>query len=296
MTARQDTLRKALELAWSAQLTDLQRHLPGAQSGTDNEELHQFRVALRKTRALLKLFRKTLPQAARLEAEFKWLAAATSPVRDLDVLMTHAQHSATAFDVTAAHVTPVIEALRVERAASRKKLGALLRSHRTRDLLDSWRQFLAALPARTDLSPAIDVSAWTAINPLVIQQSRRMLQEGLAVDADIDPHAMHELRIRGKRLRYLLESFERSTYRERIKPLRKKLRKLQTLLGAHQDAIVAAQRWHQLPDKLATRKDIPQDTIALLANWAIAERERQNECRAALPDALRKLAKACRYL
>lgn len=295
-TVRQDSIRDALELAWSAQLARLQQHLPGAQAGADSEELHQFRVALRKTRALLKLFRKTLPQAARLEDEFKWLAAATGPLRDLDVLMAHAQHSATALGVTAAHVTPIIEALHNERGIARKKLGTILRSNRTRDLLESWRQFLAALPARTDLSPAIDIPAWSAINPLVIKQSRRMLQEGLAIDADTDPHAIHELRIRGKRLRYLLESFDRSIYRKRVKSLRKKLRKLQTLLGAHQDAVVAAQRWRQLAAKLATRKDIPQDTIALLAHWEIAERERQNECRAELPGALQKLAVACEHL
>jgi CHAD domain-containing protein len=295
-TARQDSIRKALIQAWTAQLDDLHRHLPGAQAGADSEELHQFRVAMRKTRALLKLFRKTLPQAARLEAEFKWLAAATGPVRDLDVLMADAQHSATAFDVTAAHVTPVIEALRIERATARKKLGALLRSHRTHDLLESWRQFLAALPARTDLAPAIDIPAWTAINPLIIQQSRRMLQKGLAIAADTDPHAIHELRIRGKRLRYLLESFDRSTYRKRVKSLRRKLRRLQTSLGAHQDAVVAAQRWRQLVDKLSKRNDISSDTIALLAHWETAERDRQCKCRAELPDALKKLAVACGYL
>jgi CHAD domain-containing protein len=295
-TTRQDSIRNTLGLAWNAQLADLQRHLPGAQAGVDSEELHQFRVALRKTRALLKLFRKTLPQTARLNGEFKWLAAATGPVRDLDILIAHAQHSATTLGVTAAHVTPVIDALHIERAIARKKLGTILRSNRTRDLLESWRQFLAALPARTDLAPSIDVPAWTAINPLVIKQGRRMLQEGLAIDADSYPHAIHELRIRGKRLRYLLESFERSAYRKRVESLRKKLRRLQTLLGAHQDAIVAAHRWRQLAEKLGKRNDIPRDTIALLASWETAEKERQGKCQSKLRGSLKKLAKACRRL
>lgn len=295
-TVQHDSIRNALGLAWNAHLAAMRQHLPGAQAGKDSEELHRFRVALRKTRALLTLFRPLLPQATRFRDDFKWLAAATGEVRDLDVLSAHAQRSTTTLGVTAAQATPVLEELRIERVAAQKKLSATLRSSRTRGLLESWRQFLATLPTRTDLSTATDVPTWTAINPLVIKQSRRLLQEGLAVDADTDPHNLHELRIRGKRLRYLLESFDALVEQHGVGPLGKKLRKLQTVLGEHQDAAVAAERWQSLAVSLAQRGTMTPATQVLLAEWIEEAHEKQKASRAALIAALKKFARACKCL
>ena len=55
---------------------------------TDNPEgVHQMRVALRRFRSALGLFRTSLPQDqyAAINAEVKWLAGALGPVRDWDV-------------------------------------------------------------------------------------------------------------------------------------------------------------------------------------------------------------------
>lgn len=290
--ARHDSIRNVLAQAWSGHFAALQQHLPGARAGKDSEELHQFRVALRKTRALLKLFRKTLPQAYTFNEDFKWLAGATGEVRDLDVLAAHAQHNAAALGVTAAHVAPIIKELRKERVAAQKQLGATLRDNRARDLLESWRQFLDTLPERTDLSPVADVPAWTAINPLIIKQSRRLLQEGVAIDSSTDPHNLHELRIRGKRLRYLLESFDALVQQHDVAPLAKKLRRLQTVLGDHQDASVAAARW----EMLGRRETMAQGTQVLLHAWIEAAKEKQAGSREAFASALEKFARACKCL
>jgi CHAD domain-containing protein len=290
--ARHDSIRNVLAQAWSAHLVALEQHLPGARAGKDSEELHQFRVALRKTRALLKLFRGTLPQAYGFKEDFKWLAGATGAVRDLDVLTARARHSAATLGVTAAHVAPIIKELRSERVAAQKQLGATLRGSRARDLLESWRQFLDTLPARADLSLAADVPAWTAINPLIIKQSRRLLQEGLAIDSSTDPHNLHELRIRGKRLRYLLDSFNALVEQHDVDPLAKKLRRLQTVLGEHQDASVAAARWAML----GRRHTVTADTQALLQKWIEEATEKQGESRKAFASALEKFARACKCL
>lgn len=295
-TAQHDSIRQSLGVAWSAHLDSIHQHLPATLAGIDSEELHQLRVALRKTRALLRLFRKTLPQAERFKDDFKWLAAATGEVRDLDVLIMHAQRSTATLGVTESHATPIIGKLRRERVAAQKKLGATLRGQRSRDLLEHWRQFLAILPTRTDLSPAADVPASTTVALLVIEQSRRLLQEGLIVGTGTDPHELHELRIRGKRLRYLLESFDDLIDLQRMEPLGRKLRKLQTVLGGHQDAVVAAERWQTLAKMLRRRGDANAGALALLDEWTTEAKTQQLESREALAQALAKFARACRHL
>lgn len=291
---RHDDLRHALATAWSAQLADVEHYLPRAMAGTEPEDLHQFRVALRRTRALLTLFRRALPQAEPFRAEFKWLARATGAARDLDVQADHARSHGDAGQPAAA--APILAELAHRRGGAQRQLRAVLESPRTRALLAHWRQFVGGLPAQQELPPAAAVPAWTAIEVAILRNSRRLLRDGAAIDATTPADALHELRIRGKRLRYLLESLDLSAHEDRVGPLRRKLRKLQTLLGEHQDAIVAEQQWRQLAATLRRRQDTTAATLALLRGWADEARLRQIACRAALPRMLKKFAQACAAL
>ena len=55
----------------------------------DTEFLHDFRVALRRTRSLLGQIRDVFPAAAveHFSSEFSWIGRLTGPPRDLDVLL-----------------------------------------------------------------------------------------------------------------------------------------------------------------------------------------------------------------
>jgi hypothetical protein len=68
-------------------LQEVRDNLPGTIADVDTEFLHDVRVAVRRTRSLLKLGRPALPAHVRevWEPQFKWLGDVTTPVRDLDV-------------------------------------------------------------------------------------------------------------------------------------------------------------------------------------------------------------------
>src|SRR5215469_11158014 len=76
-------------------LLDRQRHAlersePGVREGADPEELHRFRVATRRSRALIRASRPLVrDQLAALDRELRWLGGVSGPVRDLDVLIEH---------------------------------------------------------------------------------------------------------------------------------------------------------------------------------------------------------------
>ena len=80
---------EALRRICRLQLDAFERHRPGARIGRDPEELHDLRVAVRRTRSALGEFRAFFPQAtvARLRGELRWLGEVTGPVRDLDVYL-----------------------------------------------------------------------------------------------------------------------------------------------------------------------------------------------------------------
>ena len=64
-------------------------NVAGTIAAIDTEFLHDLRVAVRRTRSILKLAGDVLPAnlAEQFQPEFKWLGDLTTPVRDLDVYL-----------------------------------------------------------------------------------------------------------------------------------------------------------------------------------------------------------------
>src|SRR5690349_3666103 len=56
-----------------------------SQTAADPEHVHDSRVAIRRMRAALRLFKDVLPNAEALDEELRWMADELGPVRDLDV-------------------------------------------------------------------------------------------------------------------------------------------------------------------------------------------------------------------
>ena len=88
---------------------------------------------------------------------------------------------------------------------------------------------------------------------------RRMLKMGDAIDASSPPEAYHELRKKGKELRYLLELFGVPLFPEEVvKPMIRSLKALQDVLGRHQDREVQIASLRSLgPRRSRTRPGEP---------------------------------------
>ena len=77
-----------------------------------------------------------------------------------------------------------------------------------------------------------------------------MVKLGGAIDDDSPAEDYHELRKRGKELRYLLELFGAPLYPgEVVKPMIKSLKSLQDVLGRHQDREVQVAMLSSLGDR-----------------------------------------------
>ncbi|MFY1621049.1 CHAD domain-containing protein, partial [Micromonospora sp. WMMD736] len=99
----------------------------------DIEFLHDLRVAVRRTRSVLKLVGDVLPDdlAARFAPEFKWLGDLTTPVRDLDVYLLDFGGMAGGLTSAApSDLEPFRSFLQRHRTAERRRLVRGLRSRR----------------------------------------------------------------------------------------------------------------------------------------------------------------------
>jgi CHAD domain-containing protein len=223
----------------------IEMNVPGVVDDVDTEFLHDLRVAVRRTRSMLKLAGDVLPEdtSARFAPEFKWLGDLTTPVRDLDVLLLDFPDMLAG--LVEAHpddLTPLREHLRRERARQRRLLLRGLRSARVADLATAWRAALTPLTRPETVARARRHSAGIDTQTLAAQRIdrawRRVAGRARHVALDSPPLLLHDLRKRCKELRYVLELTAGLCRPEPHRALLNDLKAVQDRLGEFQDAEV----------------------------------------------------------
>ena len=271
-----DALRAMLAL----QLERMLAHDPGTRHGTDPEDLHQLRVATRRLRAFLRAARPLLEPmwADELRAKLKWLGGALGPVRDLDVLLEHLRGEVATLDgEDRSAAESLLRRLERERPPARDEMLAALDG-------DRYVALLARLEDGT-ASPRI-VDEETPLASLWARELRRLRRAAAELDSDSPDEALHEARIRTKRARYAAELAAGELGKPGLRFV-DSAKRLQDVLGEHQDAVVAEERIRAL----LTSAKAP---AAHRAGGRLIERERARRARArdAFPSAWRKLDRA----
>jgi triphosphatase len=163
------------------------------------EPLHQARVALRRLRSALTIFKDMLagPEFDRFRAELRWISALLGEVRNIDVLMSQIDEGEAAFGL-----------LQEARARALAELRAGLDSPRMRTLIldlvewttvGAWRDDPALAALRT-------IPARIYAHDKLDRFRRRLKKEGRHL-ARLDEEHRHEVRITAKKLRYAAEFF-----------------------------------------------------------------------------------------
>jgi CHAD domain-containing protein len=262
-----DDLRDLLE----RQRRGIERAEAGVRDGADPEDLHRFRVAMRRSRALIRASRPLVrDQLAALDRELRWLGGVTGPVRDLDVLIEHLLELVPELTPDQRGAAEIISALERERLHERATMLVAIDAPRYRELL---ARFAATLPALA----ATDGSA--SLARLARKELDRLRADYDALGDDPPDGELHELRIRAKHARYAAELAATAAGRP-FAELAGALSGVQDLIGAHQDAVVAEQRVRELATDGSR-----------LAAGRIVEHERviRREARTGLPDAMRRV-------
>ncbi len=97
-----------------------------------------------------------------------------------------------------------------------------------------------------------------------------MVKMGGAITPDSPPEQYHELRKKGKELRYLLELFGMELFdQDVVKPMIKTLKGLQDVLGLHQDREVQIEMLKELGGELVSR---PGGAEVLMAIGTLIDR------------------------
>jgi CHAD domain-containing protein len=257
-------------------------HDPGVRLDLDPEDVHGMRVAVRRSRAVLRAARPALDPdwSEPLRDELKWLGGSLGRRRDIDVLVAHLQREIEQLEQPErAAAESLVESLVEERDTAQAIALDTLRSERYYRLLD-------ALEAAAH-GPRVRRGE-VSLRKLARREFGRLRKVAESLGPDPDDDEVHRMRIAGKRARYTAELAE-SEVGKPAQRVVERAKEMQDVLGAHQDAIVAEARLRGL---LA---DGPTAGAAFAAGRLVErERARRLEAREALPAAWRKLDRAAR--
>jgi len=219
---------------------DMERNHGGVCSDIDSEFLHDFRIAVRRTRSLLSLLKKVLPPdtTAYFQTEFRWLGSVTGPVRDTDVcLLEKDDYLGLLPDALQKGMNLFFDELLANRVHELKLLRQHLTSQRYLNLLSKWRNFLS--DPESKLFKGIRTKKCRDLaDALILKRYKNFVKEGDKINEFSADTALHQLRIKGKKLRYLLEFFKSFYDVTEMNRFLKYMKKLQDNLGDFNDLSV----------------------------------------------------------
>ncbi|HEY9304731.1 MAG TPA: CHAD domain-containing protein [Mycobacterium sp.] len=256
-------------------------NVAGTIAAIDTEFLHDLRVAVRRTRSILKLAGDVLPAniTERFQPEFKWLGDLTTPVRDLDVYLLELDNmGARLTSADPRDLDPFRSFLVQHRAAERRRLVRGLRSRRFEQVMSDWRAALAHVSADSNGGPA----AGTLARQRIDRAFRKVVQRGKRITADSPSEQVHELRKRCKELRYLLEVFRPLCADAPYRPLIKELKALQDTLGDFQDGEVQREAVREFAAVMMEQGAAPPATVLAMGELAAQLDAHQLNARGAL--------------
>jgi len=281
-----EAARKTLRVHWQQML----EHEAGARAGADSEEVHDMRVATRRMRAALRVFREYLdvdtfrPYARMLRRTARTLGA----VRDLDVFQEKTQKYLDELpDERKSELDALFIAWQSEYLRARSDLIEWLDSDDFANFKIEFDEFLrksgagAAPTVSTDGNPT--AHRVRDVLPLILLRSWaivRAYDESVSVP-DVPLGHLHQLRIASKGLRYTLEFFAK-VLGSNAQSLIKEVKDLQDHLGEVQDGVVACNilrdfltwgEWSHDEKKLSGRPD----SLIVAPGVAMYLAARQNE-------------------
>jgi CHAD domain-containing protein len=209
----------------------------GIKADADIEFLHEYRVAVRRTRSALSQIRKVFPpeKTEHFRREFQTLGRRTNDLRNLDVfLTTEAGYRARLPSDMRGDIAPLFDYLRSCRAEALALVVAGLESESYSHFLDEWDRFLQQPIGENDPGNAF-VPIIELARGRIDRQYRNIVKDGAYALEHTEDKLLHALRIECKKLRYLLEFFAGLFPPEDVNPLLKALKRLQDNLGALAD-------------------------------------------------------------
>lgn len=268
-----NTAADALERIVAECLAQMQANEAAILASGDKEAIHQFRVALRRLRAVIGACRDLIDDAvyATWAIDLRWALRSFGPARDYDVFVTETLDQMLPHIPDEPHLAQFVNAAQAARAKARR--GAILSLDNPRyaamqlhfyRALDSgsWRRGGAGGTLRRS------VRAFAASK--LRERYKRLRRLGDRWQ-ELSVPELHRLRIQAKKLRYVTTAFSSLFKGKPARRFGERLGGLQDCLGVLNDGYVGAQLAREIAEIAATNEAVPvaelQRIRGLIEGW-----------------------------
>ncbi|WP_459851316.1 CYTH and CHAD domain-containing protein [Dongia sp. agr-C8] len=233
-------------------------------STEDDEAIHQFRVALRRLRAIVSAYRDLVDDGvqAMISIDLRWMQRQFGPARDLDVLIAETLQPIHNRLRAQPAFAQLIETAETARAEARRAAHLAIENPRYVSMLIQFYRHLHSGDWRRASGRArLGAPVGDFARPLLQSRHKRLMRLGARYDLLPEPE-LHRLRILAKKMRYAAEAFHSLFKPKPTKKYIASLTAIQDSLGSLNDAFVS----RQLLSTLAQRLMVDRGMAAADAN------------------------------
>ncbi len=270
-------------------LAHLQMNHAGALIGEDPEYVHQMRVATRRLRAALRMFRPVLPTdfIQKMTAVLRELMVPLGRLRDFDVLMAEIVAPVTCALPEDPRLPDLAGVITNRLHVARVDAARILSQPQYGQMQLGAGALLHGAPFVDPVTASVADAEEPSLPQFADRRLRRLLKKTLTLAAlarTDEPASLHQLRISIKRLRYAIEFFGAMIPGNGAARLVRRLAALQEELGQLNDLASAG------AVLMACAGNDPhlREAVSLIAGW---HGPRHSRLLAAIPDQLVRIAK-----
>ncbi|NTU53022.1 MAG: CHAD domain-containing protein [Chlorobiaceae bacterium] len=232
------SIRRLLQFATSIMLVNE----TGIRKDIDSEFLHDYRVAIRRGRSILRQLNGVFDpeKTAWALAGLRELGKRTNQLRDSDVYLLRRQEYTDLLPLSLrSALDPFFNDLEAEKRLHHKQFCRYLSGRDYLDFMTSWQEFIAdeTIPEEESAPLASRPTAKVAAKALR-KAMKRVHVHGRRIGSESSDAELHELRIDCKKLRYLLEFFSSLFQPKTSTEVLRQMKALQDNLGTFVDLSV----------------------------------------------------------
>ena len=233
----------------------------------DTEFLHDFRVAIRRTRVALNQIKGVFPvdTTKKFQRDFAILGKLSNELRDLDVyLLKEDTYKKMLPESLRDEINPLFVFLKNKRSKVLEDVKNSLSSHESAKVLRTWENFLDEPSEGSLTAPNATVPVFELARNRIHKRYTEILETGAKILETANDERLHALRIECKKLRYLMEFFSSLFPSKKISLLIKELKSLQDNLGNLNDLSIQRAYLRNTVDELPiTDHQAKKTTLAI---------------------------------
>ena len=235
----------------------MKKNEEGIKKNIDAEFLHDYRVAVRRTRTILGQLKGVFSPVVSggLKTEFARLGKLSNVARDYDVYMLRrSEYESMLPENLSDSLNPLFDYVEKRGKREHRKLVKWLNSKSYSDFKESYTAFLTEIDSSIVNDENSNVPIGKLATEAILNKYSQVIDYGTKITKSTPDEDLHRLRIECKKLRYLLELFSNIYTPKKVEFLITQLKRLQTNLGDFNDMFVQQESLQDYLNKIQSNQ------------------------------------------